>query len=103
VLSATSYLSGQTGCTPHAFLGVAFGLAVERLMLPELLLKDRIFRINVITKPGEFSLDAATPDKIAHLMNLGRGEAVKRETLKVVKTRFVGEPKAPPFIPFVKV
>ena len=46
----------------------------------KLLLNDRIFRIYAITKPGEFSLDEATPDKIAQLMNLGRGEAVKRET-----------------------
>jgi uncharacterized protein len=67
----------------------------------KLLLNDRIFRINAITKPGEFSLDEATPDKIAQLMNLGRGEAVKRETLEVTKTRFLAAPKAPPFIPFV--
>ncbi len=69
----------------------------------KLLLKDRIFRIDVTTKPGEFSLDEATPDKIAQLMNLGRGEAVKRETLEIVKTRFVAAPKAPLFIPLSKV
>jgi hypothetical protein len=65
--------------------------------LTSLLLKDRVFRIDVATKPGEFSLDNATPHKIDQLMNLGRGEAVKRETLEVVKARFVTEPKAPPF------
>jgi hypothetical protein len=54
----------------------------------KLLLKDRVLRIDVVTKPGEFSLDKATPDKIAQLMNLGRGEAVKRETLEAVKARF---------------
>ena len=69
----------------------------------KLLLKDRIFRIDVTTKPGEFSLDEATPDKIAQLMNLGRGEAVKRETLEVVKIRFVTAPKAPPFMPLSTV
>jgi uncharacterized protein len=69
----------------------------------KLLLKGRIFRVDVTTKPGEFSLDEATPDKIAQLMNLGRGEAVKRETLEVVKTRFVAAPKAPPFMPLSTV
>jgi hypothetical protein len=64
-----------------------------------LLLKGRIFRIDVITRPGEFSLDNAAPDKIAQLMNLGRGEAVKRQTLEAVKSRFVSTP-APNFIPF---
>jgi hypothetical protein len=68
----------------------------------KLLLKDRIFRNDVMTRPGEFSLDEATPDKIAQLMNLGRGEAVKRETLDVVKARFVAASKAPEFIPVIK-
>jgi uncharacterized protein len=69
----------------------------------KLLLQDRVLRIDVVTKPGEFSLDKATPDKIAQLINLGRGEAVKRETLEAVKARFVTQPKASPFIPFYKV
>jgi uncharacterized protein len=68
-----------------------------------LLLKDRLFRIDVVTKPGEFSLDEATPDKIAQLMNLGRGEAVKRETLEALKARFVTGPKAPLFSPLYTV
>jgi hypothetical protein len=62
-----------------------------------------VFRIDVVTKPGEFLLDKATPDKIAQLMNLGRGVAVKRETLEAVKARFVTTSKAPPFIPIYKV
>jgi patatin-like phospholipase/acyl hydrolase len=69
----------------------------------KLLLKNRIFRIDVMTRPGEFSLDDATPDKIAQLMNLGRGEAVKRETLDVLKARFAIAPNAPEFIPVQKV
>jgi uncharacterized protein len=68
-----------------------------------LLLKDRVLRIDVITKPGEFSLDKATPDKIDDLINLGRGEAVRRETSDAVKARFVTQPKAPRFIPLYKV
>ena len=66
----------------------------------KLLLKNRVFRIDVVTKPGEFSLDKATPDKIAHLINLGGGEGVKREVLEAVTARFLREPKASQFIPF---
>ena len=69
----------------------------------KLLLKDRVLRIDALTKPGEFSLDEATPDKIARLMNLGRGETVKKEILQAVKTRFVVAPKAPAFVPFYTV
>jgi hypothetical protein len=73
-----------------------FGAQAEAaLEQAKLLLKDRLFRIDVVTKPGEFSLDKATPDKTAQLMNLGRGEAVKRETLETVKMRFIAAPKAP--------
>jgi uncharacterized protein len=73
--------------------------AEAALQQAKLLLKDRVFRIDVTTNPGEFSLDQATPDKIEHLMNLGRGEAVKRQTLQVLKSRFATAPKAPMFIP----
>jgi hypothetical protein len=59
----------------------------------KLLLKNRVFRIDVVTKPGEFSLDKATPDKIAHLINLGRGEGVKREVLEAVTADLSGSPK----------
>jgi len=69
----------------------------------KLLLKSRVLRIDVVTKPGEFSLDKATPNKIAQLMHLGRGAAVKREILEAVKARFVTASKAPPFVPFYKV
>lgn len=69
----------------------------------KLLLKDRLFRIDVVTKPGKFSLDNATPDKIAQLINLGRGEAVKRETLETVKMKFIAAPKAPTFVPVYTV
>jgi uncharacterized protein len=68
-----------------------------------LLLGGRLHRINVITKPGQFSLGDAAPDKIDQLINLGRGEAVKRQNLDVLKARFVAAPKASPFIPFHQV
>ena len=63
----------------------------------KLLLKDRVLRIDALR--ASFSLDEATPDKIAGLMNLGRGETVKKEILQAVKTRFVVAPKAPAFVP----
>jgi patatin-like phospholipase/acyl hydrolase len=73
--------------------------AEAALRQAELLLKGRVLRIDAITKPGEFSLDDAAPDKIAELVNLGRGEAVKKKNLDAVKVRFVSTPKADPFVP----
>lgn len=64
----------------------------------KLLLDGRVFRIDAMTKPGEFSLDDASADKIERLMNLGRGEAVKKANLDAVKQRFFSAP-APVFIP----
>jgi len=74
------------------------GQAETALKQAKLLLKDRVFRIDVMTKPGEFSLDDASSDKIDRLMNLGRGEAVKKVNLDSVKQRFLSA-KAPPFTP----
>jgi patatin-like phospholipase/acyl hydrolase len=74
------------------------GQAESALKQAKLLLKDRVFRIDVVTKPGEFSLDDASSDKIDRLMNLGRGEAVKKANLDSVKQRFFSA-KAPPFTP----
>ena len=51
-----------------------------------------------VTQRGEFSLDDASPEKIEQLMNLGRGEAVKRANLDAVKQRFLSG-KAPVFVP----
>lgn len=64
----------------------------------KLLLNDRVFRVDVMTKPGEFALDDARPDKIDQLMNLGRAEALKKQTLDTVKQRFLAS-KAQPFVP----
>jgi uncharacterized protein len=77
--------------------------AEAALQQARLLLKDRLLRINVVAKPGEYTLDKATPEKIAQLVHLGRGEAVAKDTLDAIKTRFVAPPKAPEFIPFYKV
>jgi len=62
--------------------------AETALKQAKLLLDDRVFRIDVMTKPGEFSLDDASSDKIDNLMSLGRSEAVKKANLDAVKQRF---------------
>lgn len=64
-----------------------------------LLLNGRLHRINITAKEGEFSLDDARPEKIQRLINLGRGEAVKREHLEIVTNRFLNGTHAPPFTP----
>ena len=64
-----------------------------------LLLNDRLHRINAVTKPGQFSLDTATPEKIDQLINMGRGEAVKKANLDLVKSRFFSG-KVQPFTPY---
>jgi patatin-like phospholipase/acyl hydrolase len=65
----------------------------------KLLLNGRLHRINVTTKTGEFSLDDAQPEKIQRLINLGRGEAVKKENLETAKARFLNGTPAAPFTP----
>jgi patatin-like phospholipase/acyl hydrolase len=68
------------------------------LVQAKLLLDGRVLRINVMTKPGEFTLDDASADRIDRLISLGHGEAVKKANLDAVKARFLRE-KAPPFVP----
>lgn len=65
----------------------------------QLLLNGRLHRINFTAKEGEFSLDDARPEKIQSLINLGRGEAVKKGNLDIVKTRFLNGAPAPTFTP----
>lgn len=72
--------------------------AEAALVQARLLLDDRVLRINVTTKPGEYTLDDASADKIDQLINLGRGEAVKKANLDAVKARFLGQ-EAQPFVP----
>ncbi|MCL4680305.1 MAG: patatin-like phospholipase family protein [Rhodocyclaceae bacterium] len=65
----------------------------------KLLLNGRLHRINLTVREGEFSLDDARPEKIRRLINLGRGETVKKENLDVVKARFLNGVAAPAFHP----
>jgi patatin-like phospholipase/acyl hydrolase len=76
--------------------------AETALAQAKLLLDDRLLRIDVTTKPGEFTLDDASTDKINQLINLGRGVAVEKAKLDAVKTRFLVE-KAQPFVPVYTV
>lgn len=64
-----------------------------------LLLNGRLHRIDVVTKAGDFSLDSASPEAIGRLINLGDGEARRREHLVAVRTRFLRDPLAPAFRP----
>ena len=65
----------------------------------KLLLNGRVHRINFVAKEGEYSLDDARPKKIEQLVNLGRGEAVKKANLDAVKARFLNGTSAAPFVP----
>lgn len=65
----------------------------------KLLLNGRLHRINVTAKAGQFALDDARADKIQQLINLGRGEAVKKENFEPVKSRFLNGTPAAPFTP----
>lgn len=69
----------------------------------KLLLNDRLHRINVSAKEGEFSLDGSNPEKIQQLINLGRGEALKRKNLEIVAERFLNGSKVASFTPLVPV
>jgi patatin-like phospholipase/acyl hydrolase len=68
----------------------------------KLLLGGRLHRIDVVAREGEFALDDARAEKIRRLVNLGRGEAVKKENLEVVKARFLNGVPAAPFTPLYR-
>lgn len=62
-----------------------------------LLTKGGILNINFIAPNNKFSLDDSR--KIGELVALGRSEAVKREILEAVQTRFLNGVKVEPFVP----
>jgi patatin-like phospholipase/acyl hydrolase len=67
------------------------------------LVGGRMHRINHMSPAGQFSLDAATPEKIEELVSLGRGEAVKKENLEAVRRTFLNDTKADKFVPCYSV
>lgn len=66
-----------------------------------LLTKDGFFNIDYMAPKGKYSLD--DPSKINELINLGRGEAVKKKNLEQVKQRFLNGQKIEPFVPIHQV
>ena len=67
-----------------------------------LLLNGRLHQIDVVTSPGQFSLDDARQEKVEQLIQLGRGEAVKKANLDVVRSRFLNHTPAAKFEPLYR-
>lgn len=89
-------LAGQT----VGLIDLMFNVQVEAARAQaNLLLKGRLHRIDIVASPGQFSLDNASPAKIEHLIQLGRGEAVKKANLDVVRSRFLNDTTASKFEP----
>lgn len=65
--------------------------------MSSLLTRDGFFNIDYTAPAGKFSLDDSS--KINELINLGRGEAVKKKNLEQVKQRFLNGQKVEPFVP----
>jgi hypothetical protein len=65
-----------------------------KLKQAKLLLKDRVFRIDVVTKPGEFSLDDASRDTIDRLMNLGAAK-LSRKPISIPSSKGSSRQKRP--------
>jgi patatin-like phospholipase/acyl hydrolase len=66
-----------------------------------LLLGDRFHRVNVVAETGRYGLDTATPKKIDEMIQLGRGEAVKKANFERVQQLFLTGVPAPEFKPDV--
>jgi len=115
-LDEIDVLSIGTTTTPfniaqHADAGIAqwnaglvdlmFNVQVEAARAQAgLLLNGRLHRIDFVASAGQFSLDNASPEKIDQLIQLGRGEAVKKANLDVVRPRFMNDSPAARFEPF---
>ena len=64
-----------------------------------LLTGHQFHRIDHTAPRGQFSMDDARPKQIETLIALGRGEAVKKDTMAVVRERFLNGEPAPDFVP----
>ncbi len=69
----------------------------------KLLVNNHLHRIDIKVEPGRFSLDDARPEKINELINLGRGEAVKKEHIEEIEKTFMNNKPVKPFIPIIKI
>ena len=82
------------------FVELMFEAQMEAaLAQARLLVGGRVHRINITGKAGEYALDDARPEKIKQLVVLGRGEAVKKANMEVVRSRFLNGIPAKPFDP----
>jgi uncharacterized protein len=68
-----------------------------------LLAQGRLHRIDFTAKQGQFSLDDARPEVIQTLVGLGRGKAVEKDNLDVVRERFLNGKPASKFVPLKTV
>ena len=75
------------------------GQTEASLKQSSLLVDGRVHRIDATVESGRFSLDSATNENISELVELGRGEALKKDNLSVVKERFLNGEQAEKFRP----
>ena len=68
-----------------------------------LLVNRRFHRIDYKALRVQFSLDDARPEQIERLIALGRGEAVKKENIDLVRERFLNGQHALPLTPVYNV
>jgi len=86
----------------QGLINVLMGAQVETSRaMTSLLTGGGIFHVDYIAPNDMYSLDDST--KIAELVSLGRGEAVKKQILETVKHRFLTGVPVAPFKPFVSV
>jgi patatin-like phospholipase/acyl hydrolase len=78
-------------------LQLMFQAQVEAARAQSKLIAGGFHRIDASVVAGEFTLDRAHPDTIRKLVVHGRGEAAKKENLRVVETRFLDGNLAEPY------
>ncbi|MEP0189764.1 MAG: CBASS cGAMP-activated phospholipase [Erythrobacter sp.] len=82
-------------------INLMFEAQVETARAQASLLAGGFHRIDASVASGRFGLDKADAMTISELVTLGRGEAVKKENLDVVRSRFLNGTPASPFMPYV--
>lgn len=83
-------------------INLMFEAQVETARAQAGLLAGDFHRIDATVSSGRFGLDRADAKAISELVSLGRGEAVKKENLDVVRSRFLNGTPVSPFTPYVQ-
>lgn len=78
-------------------INLMFEAQVEAAKAQTSLLAGGFHRIDASVPAGRFGIDKADANTIAELVTLGRGEAVKKENLEVVRSRFLNGDRVSPF------